>query len=184
MWYNHGLCLIQSLHGQGMFLGLRLGLNGAGKSSVHRAPSGLSASCLTLSSPGIGPPATLTRWMKMTLWRTISWHLMWPSVSLGSCLWLPAKRWRLLRSPTSSAWSCTSPSSMSSSGALHWDPWVSREAVASLYIFVFSAPARVWLVLSTLSFKTPSLQLRGQTRVTILEDMQWPPHTPQSSKAL
>lgn len=26
MWYNHGLCLIQSLHEQGVFLGLRLGL--------------------------------------------------------------------------------------------------------------------------------------------------------------
>lgn len=62
--------------------------------------------------------------MKMTPWRTTSWHLMWPSVSLASPQWSQAKRWHQPRGQTNSAWPCTCPDSTSSSGAPRWGLWV------------------------------------------------------------
>lgn len=90
---------------------------------------------------------------------------MWPSVSLGSCLWPQAKRWHLPRSLTSSAWSCTSPNSMSSSGAPHWDPWVSMETDLAASIISAPQPKSDWCCLLC-SYQTPSIWLRHQTGVT------------------
>lgn len=154
-WYDHGPCLIQSLREGGVFLGLMLGLYGTGNFIVPQCFLCASHPNSPWTFPDIDPPATLTRWMKMTLWRTTNWHLMWPSVSLGSCLWPQAKRWHLPRSQTSSAWSCTSPSSMSSSGALHWDPWVSMETCKMLVLSLSSSPSLASAVYSAATRQLP-----------------------------
>ena len=91
---------------------------GWGCSALHPSPSSPWTSLYSDS------PATSTLWTKTTLWRITSWHLTWRSVSLASPQWPQAKRWHRPRSPTSSVWSCTSPSSTSSSGAPLWGLWV------------------------------------------------------------